>query len=112
MVYQGSPYVFYIYIINVVGWVLKSLMKSNVTPDISMSSDSFSKVPPIVIGGEWECIVHALETIIVLVLLAFNFIPQMSHHSLTLPRSRFRDSATVTLMPGDDTSAVKVESSA
>ena len=27
-----------------------------------------------------------------LVLLAFNFILQMSHHSLTLPRSQFRDS--------------------
>ena len=49
-----------------------------------------------------------LETIIVLVLLAFNFIPQRSHHSLTLPRSRIRDSATVTLTPGDDATAIKI----
>ena len=41
-----------------------------------------------------------LETI-VLVLLEFNFIPQRSHHSLTMPRSRIKDSATVTLTPGD-----------
>ena len=44
-----------------------------------------------------------LETIIVLVLLTFNFIPQRSHHSLTLPRSPIRDSATVTPTPGDGT---------
>ena len=63
-------------------------MESNVTPNITRSSDSFSTVPPIVNGGDWGCIVRDLETIIVLVLLAFNFIPQKSHHSLTLPRSR------------------------
>ena len=50
-----------------------------------------------------------LETIIVLVLLAFNFIPQRSHHSPTLPRSRVRDSATAGLTPGDGTTAIKVE---
>ena len=50
------------------------------------------------------CIVRDQETIIVFVLLAFKFIPQMSHHSLTLPRSRLRDSATVTPTPGDDNS--------
>ena len=44
-----------------------------------------------------------LETIIVLVLLAFNFIPQRSHHAFPLTRSRFRDSATVTRAPGDGT---------
>ena len=49
-----------------------------------------------------------LETIIVLVLLAFNFIHQRSHHSLTLPRSLNKDSATVTLIPGDGTTAIKV----
>ena len=54
-------------------------------------------------------IVHDMETIIVLVLLAFNFIPQRSHHSL---RSWLRDSATATLRPGDGTTAIKVESSA
>ena len=53
-----------------------------------------------------------LDTIIVLVLVAFYFIPQRSHHSLTLPRSRIRDSATAALMPGDDTTVIKVESSA
>ena len=62
-------------------------------------------------GGDWGCIVRDLETIIVLVLLAFNFIPQRSHHSLTLLRSRIRDSATATLTPGDGTTAIKVESS-
>ena len=47
------------------------------------------------------CIVHDLDTIIVLVLLSFNFIPQRLHHSLTVTRSLIRDSATVTLMLGD-----------
>ena len=79
----------------------KISLESNVTPNITRSSDSFSTVPPIVNGGDWGCIVGNLETIIILVLLAFNFIPQRSHHSLTLPRSRIRDSATVTLTPGD-----------
>ena len=53
------------------------------------------------------------ETIIVLVLLAFffNFIPQRSHHSLTLPKARISYSATVTLTPGDGTTAINVESS-
>ena len=74
--------------------------------------NSFSTVSPIVNGGDWGCIVRYLKTIVVLVLLAFNFIPQRSHHSLTLPRSRIRDSATVTLTPGDGTTAIKVESSA
>ena len=54
----------------------------------------------VVNGGDWGCIVSELETVMVLVVLAFNFIPQRSHHSLTLPRSRIRDSATVTLTPG------------
>ena len=87
-------------------------MKSNATPNITRSSDSFSTVPRIVNGGNRGCIVRDLETIIVLVLLTFNFIPQRSHHSLTLPWSWFRDSATVTLTPGDGTTAIKVESSA
>ena len=69
-------------------------MESNVAPNITRSSDSFSTVPPMVNGGDWGCIVRDLETIIVLVLLAFNFIPQRSHHSPTLPRSRIRLSAT------------------
>ena len=51
---------------------------------------------------------HDLEAFIVVVLLAFNLIPQRSHYSLTLPRSRIRDSATATLMPGDGTTAIKI----
>ena len=84
-------------------------MESNVTPNIARSSDSFSAVPPIVNGGDWGCIVSDLETIIVFVLLALNFIPQRSHHSLTLPRSRIIDPATVTLMLGNSTTAIKVD---
>ena len=57
------------------------------------SSDSFSSVRPIVNGDDWGCIVSHLETIIVLFLLAFNFIRNRSHHSLTLPRSGIRASA-------------------
>ena len=68
----------------------KVILESIVTPNITRSSDSFSTFPPIVNGGDWGCIVRDLETIIVLVLLAFNFIPQRSHHSLTLPRSRIK----------------------
>ena len=63
----------------------------------------------IVNGCDWGFSVHDLETIIVLVLLAFNFIPQRSHHAFTLTRSRFGDSATVTRAPGDGTTAIKVE---
>ena len=37
-----------------------------------------------------------LETIIVLVLLAFSFIPHRLHYTLTLFRSRFIDSETAT----------------
>ena len=89
----------------------KVILESNVTPNIIRLSDSFSTVPPIVNGGEWGWIMHDLETIKVLVLLAFNFIPQRSHHSLTLPRSRIKDSATVTLTPRFGTTAIEVESS-
>ena len=73
---------------------------------------SFSTDPPIVNEGDWECILRDLETIVVLVLLAFNLISQRLHHSLTLLRSRFNDSATATLPSGDSTTATKVESSA
>ena len=62
----------------------KVSLESNVTPNLTWSSDSFSTVPSIVNGGDWGCIVRNLETIIDLVLLAFNLIPQRSHHSLTL----------------------------
>ena len=75
-------------------------------------SDSFSTVTSMVDGDDWGCIVRDLETIIVLVLLAFNFIPQLLHHAFTLTRSRFRDSAILSRAPGDGTTAIKVESSA
>ena len=52
----------------------------DVTTNITRSSDSFSTVLPIVNAGDFGCIVLDLETIIVLVLLSFNFIPQRSHH--------------------------------
>ena len=78
----------------------RCFLESNVTPNIKRSSDSFSTVPPIVNMGEWGCIVHDLETIVVLVLLAYNFIPQRSHHSLMRLTSRIRDAAIVTLTPG------------
>ena len=41
--------------------------ESNLTPNKTRSSDSFSTVPPIVNGGDRGCIVRDLETIIVLV---------------------------------------------
>ena len=44
----------------------------------------------------------------IIVLLTFNIIPQRSHHSLSLPRSWYRYSATATLTPGDGTTAIKV----
>ena len=84
------------------------LLESNVTPNMTRSTDSFSTVPTIVNGGDWDCLVSDLETIIVLVLFAFNFIYQRSHQSLTLPRPRIRDSATVTLTSGDGTTEIKV----
>ena len=81
--------------------------------NISRSSDSFNTVLPIVNGSDWGCNVHDLETIIVLEILVFNFISQMSHHSLTLLRVWFRDcSAAITLTPGDCTTNKIVESSA
>ena len=61
-------------------------------------------------GDDWDSIVHDIETIIVLILIAFNLIPQMLYLSPTLPRSRFRDSAAVTLTPDDGTTDIKVES--
>ena len=77
----------------------------NILPIIYLS---FSTVPPMVNGDDWGCIVRDLETIIVLVLLAFNIIPQRLHHTFTLTRSRFRDSATVTRAPGDGTTKVYI----
>ena len=64
-------------------WFSKVILESNVTPNITRSSDKFSTVPPIVNAGDWGCIMRDLETIIVLVLLAFNFIPRPEVAPLT-----------------------------
>ena len=45
--------------------LLKGHLRSNVTPNITRSSYSFSTVLPIVKGGDRGCIVHDLETLIV-----------------------------------------------
>ena len=63
-------------------------------------------------AGDLGCTAHDLETVIILVLHSFNFIPPRSHHSRNLTRSRRRYSTTVTLSPGEGTTASKVESSA
>ena len=84
-------------------------MESNVSQNIQVSRLlQHSAANSSSIGGDWGYIVRDLETIIVLVLLAFNFIPHRLHHSLTLLRSRFNDSATATLTSGDGTTATKV----
>ena len=79
----------------------KVILASNVTPNITRSADSFNTVPSRVNGVNWGWTVRYLETIIVIVLLAFSFIPHRSHHTLTLFRSRFQNGVvriTVTLV--------------
>ena len=68
--------------------------------NISRSSDFFSTVLPIFNGGNMGCIVHDLETIIVLVLHSIS-----SHKGHTSHYPCY--SATVTILPGDDTAAIK-----
>ena len=69
------------------------IMESNVNSNIiSLSSDSFSTVLPIVMG------VPGMHYGWPGALLAFNLIPQRSYHPLTLPKSRFKDSSIVTLL--------------
>ena len=80
--------------------------------NITRSSDSFRTVPGFVNAGDLGCIVSDLETIVVLVLLAFNFIPQRSYYSLTWTRLRLRDTANVPLTAGDGITAIGEESSA
>ena len=62
--------------------------------------------------GDLGCIVCDLETIIVLVFLAFNLILQRMkfhyYHSLTFSTLCFRDSDTASLTPADSTTAIKV----
>ena len=72
------------------------MIASKVTPNMARSSDSFRTVPSRVNVVDWGLIVCDRETIILLVLFAFSFIPERPHHLLTLLGSRFRDSATVT----------------
>ena len=90
----------------------KVALESNVTPNMARSSDSFNTVLPIVNGGATGCIVLDLGTIIAFVLLAFNFIPNTSHHS-----RKYLAEVTIQGLcnyhsPGDGTTAIKVESSA
>ena len=51
------------------------------------------------------------DVVTIIVLLAFSFISHMLHHILTLFRSRFIDSETVTLSPGDGTKDSVTENS-
>ena len=74
-------------------------VESNATPRISRSSNSFSTV--LLNEGDWGYIVGDLETIVVSILVASNFVPHRSHHTLTLPKSRFMNSATATLTLSD-----------
>ena len=89
----------------------KVILESDDTHDISRSSDSFSTVPPIVSVGDWGCIVRDLETMIISVLLALNFIPKRSRHSLTCRGHGSGTLTTVTLTTEDGTADNKVESS-
>ena len=78
----------------------KVILASKVTPNIARSADSFSTVPSRVNGVNRGWTVHDLGTIIVLVLLAFSFIPHKLHHTLTLLRSYFIGSEMATLSLG------------
>ena len=88
--------------------LLKNNLKSNLILNLTRSSDYFSTVPPRANPGHWGCIVGDHE--IILILLAYNFIPQRSHLLLTLTWSWLREYAT--LKPGDGRTATKVELSA
>ena len=61
--------------------LIKVILASSVTPNMRRSADSFSTVPSRVNGINWGWTVRALETIIVLVFLAFSFISHRSHHT-------------------------------
>ena len=71
---------------------------------------------PEIHAADWGCAVRDLETSIVVVQSkpkhSLSLHPQKSHKSQTLARSWFRDSATASEPPGDDTTTMKVESSA
>ena len=79
---------------------------------ISRSSDSFSSVSQRVNCGDWRCIVHDLQTIVILVLLVFNSSPKGT------PLNNLNE-VTVhglcncnPITPGNDTTANNVKSSA
>ena len=77
-----------------------------------MSSDSFSTVPPIVNGSDRGFTVHDLKTIIILVLLTFNFVLQMVTPLTNLAEVTIHGLCYYNSMPGEGTTAIKVESSA
>ena len=79
----------------------KVILASNVTPNMIRSTDSFSTVPSRVNRDNWGWTVRDLETIIVLVLLAFSFIPHRSFHTHSLFGSRFIGTVTAALPAGD-----------
>ena len=90
----------------------KVILESNVTPNITRSSDSFSTVPPIVYEGDLGCIVRELETIKVFLLLGFKFTQKRLQNSLTFTRLRLTDSYCNSITPRDCTTAIKVDLSA
>ena len=71
------------------------------TPRPNMLEHSYPETPSALLSWvnavDWGWTVHYLVTIILLILLAFSFIPHRSNHSLTLFRSRFIDSVMATL---------------
>ena len=60
-----------------------------------------STVPSTVDEVDWKWSTGDLDTMKVLVFLAFNFISHRSHHIPTLFRSQFRDTITAFISPGD-----------
>ena len=80
-----------------------AILESNVTPNITRSSDSSANSYWGWLGmhcerpGEYHSHGH----------IRIHFHSQRSHHSLTLQRSRISAFDTVTLTPGDDTTSSK-----
>ena len=75
--------------------LLKGHLNIKRHPNMTRSADSFSTVPPRVNGVDWRWTVRDLETIIVLVLLAFSFISSQQ-------RSSSRTASTNTDLPMTD----------
>ena len=70
----------------------------------------FKKLIKIKLSPVIRTVVRDLETIIVLVSLAFSCIPHRLHHTLNMFRLRFIDSETAILSAGDGTTPTTVES--